>query len=54
MRTRLKWNFASKATAPGATVPQAELFILKTSIVKNMCKIIKKQTKDHNKSKKMT
>ena len=28
MRTRAKWIFVAKATALGATVPQAELFIL--------------------------
>ena len=28
MRTCAKWNFAAKATALGARVPQAELFVL--------------------------
>lgn len=28
MRTRAKQKFAAKATAPGARVPQAELFII--------------------------
>lgn len=28
VRTRAKWNFATKATALGARVPQAELFVL--------------------------
>ena len=28
MRTRAKWKFVAKATALGARVPQAELFIL--------------------------
>ena len=28
MRTRAKWIFVAKATALGARVPQAELFIL--------------------------
>ena len=28
MRTRAKWKFVAKATALGARVPQAELFVL--------------------------
>ena len=28
MRTRAKQKFAAKATAPGARVPQAELFVI--------------------------
>ncbi len=28
MRTRAKWIFVAKATALGARVPQAELFVL--------------------------
>ena len=29
MRTRAKWIFVAKATALGARVPQAELFVLR-------------------------
>ena len=28
MRTRAKWKFVARATALGARVPQAELFVL--------------------------
>ena len=33
MRTRAKQKFAAKATAPGARVPQAELFVIHWNLI---------------------
>ena len=38
MRTRAKWIFVAKATALGARVPQAELFVLVATVYNSgMC-----------------